>query len=188
MSALNTDLYELTMAAGYFAAGKTDEIATFELSVRRLPPQRNFLIAAGLAQAVDYLSTLSFQREEIDYLRSLEQFKNTPPDFFDYLAKFRFTGDLFAVPEGTPVFACEPIAIVRAPIVEAQLVETYLLSTFAFQTTVASKGARLWSSAAAAPILLKQAFLPPAPHISLAARVPVTRKLENGSAFLCLEP
>jgi nicotinate phosphoribosyltransferase len=153
MSALNTDLYELTMAAGYFAAGKTDEIATFELSVRRLPAQRNFLIAAGLAQAVEYLSTLSFQREEIDYLRSLEQFKNTPPEFFDYLAKFRFTGDLFAVPEGTPIFANEPIAIIRAPIIEAQLVETYLLSTFAFQTMVASKAARCVMAADGRPII-----------------------------------
>jgi nicotinate phosphoribosyltransferase len=142
MSALNTDLYELTMAAGYFAERKTGEIATFELSVRRLPEPRNFLIAAGLAQAVEYLRELRFKPEEIDYLRGLAQFKQTPPEFFDFLAKLRFTGDLFALPEGTPVFANEPIAIVRAPLVEAQLVETYLLSTFMFQTMVASKAAR----------------------------------------------
>jgi nicotinate phosphoribosyltransferase len=142
MSALNTDLYELTMAAGYFAAGKSQDIATFELSVRRLPEKRNFLVAAGLQQAVEFLLTLKFRPDELDYLRSLEQFKNTPPEFFDFLAKLRFTGDLFAVPEGTPIFANEPIAIIRAPIVQAQLVETYLLSTFAFQTTIASKAAR----------------------------------------------
>ena len=142
MSALNTDLYELTMAAGYFAERKTAETATFELSVRRLPETRNFLIAAGLAQAVEYLRELRFKPEEIDYLRGLAQFKQTPPEFFDFLAKLRFTGDLFALPEGTPVFANEPIAIVRAPLVEAQLVETYLLSTFMFQTMVASKAAR----------------------------------------------
>lgn len=142
MSALNTDLYELTMAAGYFAAGKSQEIATFELSVRRLPAKRNFLVAAGLQQAVEFLLALKFLPEEIDYLRSLEQFKNAPSDFFNFLAKLRFTGDLFAVPEGTPVFANEPIAIVRAPLVQAQLIETYLLSTFAFQTTIASKAAR----------------------------------------------
>jgi nicotinate phosphoribosyltransferase len=153
MSALNTDLYELTMGAGYFVAGKANEIATFELSVRRLPPQRNFLIAAGLAQAVEYLLSLSFRREEIDYLRSLAQFRNTPPEFFDLLARLRFTGDLFALPEGTPVFGTEPIAIVRAPIVEAQLVETYLLSTFAFQTTVASKAARCVLAAEGRPIV-----------------------------------
>jgi len=142
MSALNTDLYELTMAAGYFAEGKTGEIATFELSVRRLPEARNFLIAAGLAQAVEYLRELRFKPEEIDYLRGLVQFKQAPPEFFDFLAKLRFTGDLFALPEGTPVFGNEPIAIVRAPLVEAQLIETYLLSTFMFQTMVASKAAR----------------------------------------------
>jgi nicotinate phosphoribosyltransferase len=142
MSALNTDLYELTMAAGYFAERKTAETATFELSVRRLPEPRNFLIAAGLAQAVEYLRHLRFQPDEIEYLRGLAQFKRTPPEFFDFLAKLRFTGDLFALPEGTPVFANEPIAIVRAPLVEAQLVETYLLSTFVFQTMVASKAAR----------------------------------------------
>jgi nicotinate phosphoribosyltransferase len=142
MSALNTDLYQLTMAAGYFAERKTQEIATFELSVRRLPEPRNFLVAAGLAQAVEYLRDLKFRKDELDYLRSLAQFKYTPPEFFDFLAKLRFTGDLFALPEGTPVFANEPIAIVRAPLIEAQLVETYLLSTFIFQTMVASKAAR----------------------------------------------
>src|SRR6185312_7627987 len=142
MSALNTDLYELTMAAGYFATRKTADIATFELSVRRLPPARNFLLATGLEQAVEYLLNLRFQNDEIEYLRSLAQFKNAPPEFFDFLANLRFTGDLFALPEGTPVFANEPIAIVRAPIIEAQLVETYLLSTFVFQTMIASKAAR----------------------------------------------
>ena len=153
MSALNTDLYQLTMAAGYFVERKTDEVATFELSVRRMPEPRNFLIAAGLAQAVEYLRELKFQPEEIKYLRSLAQFKYTPPEFFDFLAKLRFTGDLFALPEGTPVFANEPLAIVRAPLVEAQLVETYLLSTFVFQTMVASKAARCVRAAQGRPIV-----------------------------------
>jgi len=142
MSALNTDLYELTMAAGYWLAGKQSEIATFELSVRRLPETRNFLLAAGLQQATEYLRGLRFEHEEIRYLRSLPQFHRTPAEFFEFLSRVRFTGSLFAVPEGTPVFANEPIAIIRAPIIEAQLVETYLLSTFAFQTLVASKAAR----------------------------------------------
>jgi nicotinate phosphoribosyltransferase len=153
MSALNTDLYELTMAAGYFAERKTDEIATFELSVRRLPEPRNFLVAAGLAQAVEYLRELKFQPEEIEYLRSLVQFKHAPPEFFDFLANLRFTGDLFALPEGTPVFANEPIAVVRAPLIEAQLVETYLLSTFVFQTMVASKAARCVLASEGRPIV-----------------------------------
>ena len=153
MSALNTDLYQLTMAAGYFAERKTQEIATFELSVRRLPEPRNFLVAAGLAQAVEYLRELKFRQDEIDYLRSLAQFKHAPREFFEFLAKLRFTGDLFALPEGTPVFANEPIAIVRAPLIEAQLVETYLLSTFVFQTMVASKAARCVIAAEGRPIV-----------------------------------
>jgi nicotinate phosphoribosyltransferase len=142
MSALNTDLYELTMAAGYFAAHKHHDVATFELSVRRLPATRNYLVAAGLQQAIEYLLNLRFTPEEIDYLRSLPHFRNASAGFFDYLSKLRFTGDMFAVPEGTPVFPNEPIAIVRAPIIEAQLAETYLISTFAFQTSIASKAAR----------------------------------------------
>ena len=152
MSALNTDLYELTMAAGYFAAGKTEEVATFELTVRRLPGNRNFLLAAGLQQAVEYLLNLRFEKEEVDYLRSLSQFKNAPPEFFRFLMDLRFTGDLFAASEGTPVFANEPLAIVRAPIVEAQLVETYLLSTVAFQTTIASKAVRCVTAAEGRPV------------------------------------
>jgi nicotinate phosphoribosyltransferase len=152
-SALNADLYELTMAAGYVAARKTDEIATFELMIRRLPEHRNFLVAAGLAQAIDYLRGLRFAPEEIDYLRSLEQFQNAPPQFFDVLAGLRFTGDLFAMPEGTPVFPGEPLAIVRAPIVEAQIVETYLLATLGFQSSVASKAARCVQAAEGRPIL-----------------------------------
>jgi nicotinate phosphoribosyltransferase len=142
MSALNTDLYQLTMAAGYFAAGKTADVATFELSVRRMPAQRNFLIAAGLQQAIEYLNTLKFGTDEISYLREQPQFRNVPKEFFDFLAALRFTGDVFAVPEGTPVFSGEPLLIVRAPIVEAQLVETFLLSTLAYQTLIASKAAR----------------------------------------------
>lgn len=153
MSALNTDLYELTMAAGYFAANKTHEIATFELSVRRMPQRRNFLVAAGLQQAVEYLLSLRFRPDEIEYLRSLSQFANAPAEFFDFLRDLRFTGDVFAVPEGTPIFPGEPIAIVRAPMVEAQLVETYLLSTFAFQTTIASKAARCCLAAQGRPIV-----------------------------------
>ncbi|MGA7409709.1 MAG: nicotinate phosphoribosyltransferase [Bryobacteraceae bacterium] len=142
MSALNTDLYQLTMAAGYFAAGKVDELATFELSVRRLPAARNFLVAAGLQQALEYLLTLEFTAEDIDYLRSLPSFKNTPPEFFGFLRALRFTGGVYALPEGTPVFPGEPVLIVRAPLIQAQLVETYLLSTIAFQTIIASKAAR----------------------------------------------
>jgi nicotinate phosphoribosyltransferase len=147
VNALLTDLYQLTMAAGYFEAGKIGERATFELFVRRLPANRNYLIAAGLEQAVDYLLHLRFQPDEIDYLRTLPQFAHASPAFFDYLGALRFTGDLFAVPEGTVMFAGEPLLIVRAPLVEAQIPETYLLATMGFQTMIASKASRIVEAA-----------------------------------------
>jgi nicotinate phosphoribosyltransferase len=153
MSALNTDLYELTMAAGYVAAQKTAEIATFELTVRRLPEHRNFLIAAGLAQAVEYLQQLQFTADEIAYIRSLEQFRNAPAEFFECLASLRFSGSLFALPEGAPFFPGEPIAVVRAPIVQAQLVETFLLATIGFQSSIASKAGRCVQAAAGRPVI-----------------------------------
>ncbi len=143
MSALLTDLYELTMAAGYFEAGKANEKAAFELSIRRLPKNRNFVLAAGLPQVVEYLLNLHFEPAEIDYLRGLPQFRNASTGFFDYLRDFRFTGDLFAVPEGTPLFAGEPVLTVRAPLIEAQIPETYLLSSITFQSLIATKAARM---------------------------------------------
>ena len=143
MNALLTDLYELTMAAGYFETGKTEEVATFELAVRRLPPRRNFVLAAGIPQVVDYLLNLSFTAGEIEYLRELAQFRNAPPAFFDYLRQFRFTGDLFAIPEGTPLFAGEPVLTIRAPIIEAQIPETYVLAAATFPTLVATKASRI---------------------------------------------
>ncbi|MEZ5352852.1 MAG: nicotinate phosphoribosyltransferase [Bryobacteraceae bacterium] len=147
MHGLLTDLYELTMAAGYVAAGKADERATFELFFRRLPRNRNFVIAAGLAQAVDYLLSVSYSNEEIAYLRTLSQFRNAPEEFWRRLHEFRFTGDVWAVPEGTPVFPNEPILTLRAPMLEAQIPETYLLSMIGFQSMIASKAARIVESA-----------------------------------------
>jgi len=144
---LLTDFYQLTMAAGYFQAAKTRERATFELFVRKLPHNRNFILAAGLAQAVEYLLDLRFTSEEIAYLRGLPQFRRTSPEFFEMLAGLRFTGDLFAVPEGTPMFAGEPFLTLRAPLVEAQIAETYLLSTLGFQSLIATKAARVVKAA-----------------------------------------
>ncbi len=143
MHGLLTDLYELTMAAGYFEAGKSRETATFELSIRRLPQNRNFVIVAGLAQVVEYLLNVGFATEEIDYLRGLPQFARFSKAFFEGLREFRFTGDLFAVPEGTALFAGEPVLTVRAPLIEAQIAETYLLSMVGFQTLIATKAARI---------------------------------------------
>jgi nicotinate phosphoribosyltransferase len=153
MNGLLTDLYELTMAAGYFEAGKTEEMATFEMTVRRLPARRNYVLAAGIPQVVDYLLNLSFTAEEMEYLRGLAQFRNASPAFFDYLRRLRFTGDLFAVPEGTPLFAGEPMLTIRAPIVEAQIPETYVLSAVTFSTLVASKAGRCVEVAGGRPVV-----------------------------------
>jgi nicotinate phosphoribosyltransferase len=152
MNALLTDLYELTMAAGYFSTGKHLESATFELSVRRLPAHRDFIIVAGLQQALEYLANLRFAPEEIDWLRGLPQFANAGPGFFDYLAGFRFTGNVFAVPEGTPMFAGEPIMTIKAPLIEAQIPETFLLSTLTFQTLIATKASRVATAAQGRPV------------------------------------
>ena len=153
MTGLLTDLYELTMAAGYFDAGKASQKATFELSIRRLPARRNFVIAAGLAQCVEYLLNLRFTTEEIDYLRGLPQFARVSSGFFDYLRDFRFTGDLFAVPEGTPLFAGEPMLTVRAPLIQAQIPETALLSEITFQSLIATKAARMVEAAGGRDVL-----------------------------------
>jgi nicotinate phosphoribosyltransferase len=148
MSGLLTDLYQLTMAAGFWQAGKLAEIGTFELFVRRLPANRNYLVAAGLAQAAEYLLNLRFTAEDVRYLKDLPQFRRVSSDFFDHLERFRFSGDLFAVREGTPVFPGEPILTVRAPLIEAQIPETWLLAMVGFQTLVATKASRIREAAA----------------------------------------
>jgi nicotinate phosphoribosyltransferase len=147
-SALATDLYQLTMMAGYDAAGYHAR-TTFELFVRELPDQRSYLVAAGLAQALEYLESLSFTADEIAWLRSQAMFRNVPPRFFlDVLPAFRFSGEVWAVDEGEAVFAGEPLVRVTAPALEAQLVETALLATVGFQTSVASKASRIVDAAA----------------------------------------
>jgi nicotinate phosphoribosyltransferase len=148
MTGLQTDLYQLTMAAGFWEAGKHTDRATFELFVRRLPANREYLVSAGLAQAVEYLQNLAFSGEQIDYIRSLPQFERVASGFFEYLRAFRFTGDLFAAREGTPLFPGEPILTVRAPLLEAQIPETYLLATISFQSMIATKAARVVRAAA----------------------------------------
>jgi len=143
---LTTDLYELAMAAAYFENG-VNQWAVFELFIRRLPEPRSYLIAAGLEQALEYLAELGFTAEQIEYLRAHKSFENVSAEFFDYLARFRFTGDVWAIPEGTAVFGMEPLLRVTAPIIEAQIVETFLLSTINFQTMIASKAARVVTAA-----------------------------------------
>ena len=134
------------MAAAYFENKETAE-ATFELFVRNLPKNRSYLIAAGLEQAVQYMLNLRFSKEHVAYLRKQPTFKDISDGFFTYLRKLRFTGDVWALPEGTVFFANEPIMRVTAPIIEAQLLETYLLSTINFQTLIATKASRVVQSA-----------------------------------------
>lgn len=146
MSGLATDLYQLTMGAAYHANGR-NEPASFELFVRKFPAGRSYLIAGGLKQALDYLSELSFSGEEIDYLRGLPVFEQVQAEFFEYLRTLRFTGEVWALREGTIVFPGEPLLRVTAPLIEAQMVETFLLTTINFQTLIATKAARIVEAA-----------------------------------------
>ena len=138
-ASLLIDQYELTMAASYLRQG-LNEPAIFELFVRRLPPHRDWLLAAGLGPTLELIRGLRFGERELEYLRSLELFAD---DFLDYLAAFRFTGDLEAMPEGTVCFANEPLIRVTAPRIDAQLLETVLLNQINFQTMAATKAARV---------------------------------------------
>ncbi len=149
---LATDLYELTMAAGYFENGKRER-AVFELFVRALPKGRSYLVAAGLEQALHYLTHLRFSRRAISYLRRHPAFARVGDAFFDYLAEFRFSGDVWALPEGTVFFPGEPALAVQAPLIEAQIVETFLLSTVNYQTLVATKAARTTQAARGRPVV-----------------------------------
>src|SRR5258708_802276 len=167
MTGLLTDLYQLTMAAGYFEAGKAEEIATFELFFRHLPRYRNFILAAGLEHVVDYLTKLHFTDDQIRYLKSLQQFRRVPPQFFDALRGLRFSGDLFAMREGTPVFSGEPFLTVRAPLLEAQIVETYLLSNMGFQSMISTKTTRIVGLAAGRAVVVFPPRPRHAPHAPL---------------------
>ena len=134
------DFYELTMANGYFANGYKDRIIYFDLFFRRCPDGGGFCIAAGLEQIVSYIQELHFSEEDIQYLRERNLFTE---DFLEYLKDFKFTGDIWAVPEGTVVFPQEPLVTVRAPAIEAQLIETYLLLCINHQSLIATKANRI---------------------------------------------
>lgn len=148
-----TDLYELTMMAGYAAEGMASTQATFELFVRKLPTNRSYLVFAGLEQAIDGLLRLKFADEQVDWLRSLPVFRQINPGWFDHLRTLRFTGDVWAVPEGTVVFPGEPLVRVEAPIEQAQWVETFLINCLAYPTLVASKASRIVWAAAGRPVV-----------------------------------
>ena len=140
---LLTDLYQLTMVACYTAEGLSTQPASFELFVRQLPQGLGYLIAMGLAQVLDYLEKLHFTQSQLDALQATDIFEEAPAQFWSLLAEGSFTGDVWAVPEGTAIFANEPLLRVDAPLWQAQLVETYLLATINYQTMVATRAARL---------------------------------------------
>ena len=144
------DFYELTMANGYFNHGYKDRITYFDVFYRRCPDGAGFAIAAGLEQVVKYIQNLHFSPEDIQYLRERKLFNE---DFLAYLSAFHFTGDIWAVPEGTPVFPKEPIMTIRAPAIEAQLIETYILLSVNHQSLIATKANRVVRAAQGRTVL-----------------------------------
>ena len=143
------DFYELTMANGYFQSDKKDTVCYFDIFYRTIPDDGGFVIAAGLEQAVEYIRDLHFDEADLAYLRSKGIF---PEEFLSFLRTFRFTGDIWAVPEGTPIFPREPILTVRAPAVQAQFLETFLLLTLNHQSLIATKSSRIVRAAAGRPV------------------------------------
>ena len=144
-----TDFYELTMGNGYFQTGVADQICYFDIFFRSVPDGGGFAIAAGLEQVISYIRDLHFDEDDIAYLRSKNTFSE---EFLEYLRTFHFTGDIWAVPEGTPIFPREPILTVRAPAIEAQFVETYLLLTLNHQSLIATKSNRIVRAAQGKPV------------------------------------
>lgn len=138
-----TDFYEITMANGYFKNNFKDTIAYFDMFYRKVPDGGGFVIAAGLEQLVDYLSNLTFDRDDIEYLRT----KGFGEDFLDYLANFKFVCDVWAVPEGTPIFPGEPILKVKGPVIQAQFIETMVLLCINHQSLIATKANRICRAA-----------------------------------------
>ncbi len=181
---LLTDFYELTMMYGYFLQNKQDEIATFDLFFRPYE-ESNFCIAAGLEQAVDYLENLRFTDDDIEYLRSTKSFNE---DFLRFLKKFKFTGSVRALPEGTVVFPYEPLMIVTAPICQAQLVEAALLNIINFQTLIATKARRITHAASPAGVLEFGLRRAQAPDASIyGARAAVIGGCTSTSNVLCCQ-
>ena len=144
------DFYELTMGNGYFKNGYKDRITYFDVFFRGVPDGGGFAIAAGLDQLIDYIENLHFTKEDIDYLRGRNLFDE---EFLTYLENFRFTGDIYAIPEGTPVFPREPLITVRAPAIEAQLIETFTLLTVNHQSLIATKANRIVRAARGRTVL-----------------------------------
>ena len=144
------DFYELTMGNGYFQAGYKDRITYFDVFFRDVPDRGGFAICAGLEQLIDYIQNLHFDDEDIDYLRSKNLFDE---QFLEYLHNFKFTGDIWAIPEGTPIFPREPVVVVRAPAIQAQLIETFTLLSINHQSLIATKANRIVRAAKGRTVL-----------------------------------
>lgn len=147
---LIADFYEFTMSNGFFTKNMSDKIAYFDVFFRKIPDNGGYVLFAGLEQVINYVENLKFESEDIDYLKSTGKFSE---EFLDYLSEFKFTGDIWAVPEGTVVFPNEPLITVRAPIIEAQILETMILLLINHQSLIATKSSRIVTSAGGRPVM-----------------------------------
>ena len=144
------DFYELTMSNAYLNEGIGDKIVYFDMFFRKVPEQGGFAIMAGLEQLIQYIKELGFNKSDIEYLRGLNLFTE---EFLAYLSDFKFTGSIYAIPEGTPIFPGEPLITVKAPVIEAQLIETMLLLTVNHQSLIATKANRVVRAAEGRQVL-----------------------------------
>ena len=147
---LVTDFYELTMSNAYFEKGMQDTIVYFDVFFRQIPDNGGYAICAGLGQIIDYVKNLNFTQEDIEYLRSFKKFSN---NFLNYLENFKFTGNIWAIPEGTVIFPNEPLITVRAPMIEAQLLETTILMMLNHESLIATKSSRIIAAAKGRPVM-----------------------------------
>lgn len=147
---LVTDFYEFTMSNGFFNKNMDNTIAYFDVFFRQIPDKGGYVIFAGLEQIIEYIQNLKFSKDEIDFLRNTKKFTE---NFLEYLQNFKFTGSIWAVPEGTVVFPSEPLITVKAPLIEAQLIETFILLIINHQSLIATKSSRIVSSAQGRPVM-----------------------------------
>lgn len=147
---LLADFYEFTMSNGFFAKNMTNNVAYFDVFFRKIPDNGGYVIFSGLEQIIDYINNLKFDNDDIEFLRNTNKFTN---EFLEYLSNFKFTGDIWAIPEGTVVFPNDPLITVRAPIIEAQILETFILLLINHQSLIATKASRIVASAKGRPVM-----------------------------------
>lgn len=147
---LLSDFYEFTMSNGFFAMNMDKKIAYFDVFFRRIPDNGGYVIFSGLEQVIEYVKNLKFDTTDIEFLKNTKKFSD---DFLDYLSNFKFTGDIWAIPEGMVVFPNEPLITVRAPIIEAQILETFILLLINHQSLIATKTSRIVHAAQNRPVM-----------------------------------